>query len=89
MRRYQLANGRGARLLHESTLYGESWLVIVDLRYDERDSLILCAAPLDPVVLERDFAPRFTRTRSVRWNRETRCVEAYEEHSESSGPSRP
>ncbi|MEO5624345.1 MAG: ATP-dependent helicase HrpB [Dokdonella sp.] len=79
-RRYQLANGRGARLLHESTLYGESWLVIVDLRYDERDSLILCAAPLDPVVLERDFAPRFTRTRSVRWNRETRCVEANEEH---------
>ena len=78
-RRYQLANGRGARLLDESALYGEPWLVLVDLRYDERDSLILAAAPFDPDRLEHDFAQRFVRERRVRWNRDSRGVEAFEE----------
>ncbi|HET9032685.1 MAG TPA: ATP-dependent helicase HrpB [Dokdonella sp.] len=78
-RRYQLANGRGARLLDESSLYGEPWLVVVDLRYDERDSLILAAAPFDEAILERDFAERFERVRKVRWNRDTRAVEVFEE----------
>ncbi|MEO5559942.1 MAG: ATP-dependent helicase C-terminal domain-containing protein, partial [Dokdonella sp.] len=79
LRRYQLANGRGARLLDESSLFGEPWLVVVDLRYDERDSLILAATPFDPDLLERDFATRFARLRSVRWNRDKRAVEAFEE----------
>ncbi|MDR2013914.1 MAG: ATP-dependent helicase HrpB [Rhodanobacter sp.] len=78
-RRYQLANGRGARLLQESALFGEPWLVVVDLRYDERDSLILSAAPFDPDLLERDFPERVTHARSVRWNRDARMVEAFEE----------
>ena len=79
-RRYQLANGRGARLLDESALFGEPWLVVVDLRYDERDSLILAAAPFDVDRLERDYRQRFVRTRTVHWNRETRAVDAFEEH---------
>lgn len=78
-RRYQLANGRGARLLDESSLFGEPWLVVIDLRYDERDSLILAAAAFDESMLERDFAERFTRARTVRWNRESRAVEVFEE----------
>ncbi|MEO7063358.1 MAG: ATP-dependent helicase HrpB [Dokdonella sp.] len=78
-RRYQLANGRGARLLEESVLVGERWLVIVDLRYNERDSLILAAAPFDADRLERDFPQRFTRERVVRWNRDLRSVDAFEE----------
>jgi len=78
-RRYQLANGRGARLHDDSALYGEPWLVIVDLRYEERDSLIFSAAPFDPDLLERDFPQRFVRERSVRWNRETRAVDAFEQ----------
>ena len=78
-RRYQLANGRGARLADDSALYGEPWLVVVDLRYDTRDSRILAAAPFDPDRLERDFPQRFVRARSVRWNRESRAVEAFEE----------
>ena len=78
-RRYQLANGRGARLLEESSLFGEPWLVVIDLRFDERDSLILAAAPFDESVLERDFAGHFERLRKVRWNRETRAVEVFEE----------
>lgn len=78
-RRYQLANGRGARLLEESSLYGEPWLVVIDLRFEERDSLILAAAPFDEAALEREFPQRFVARRSVRWNRESRAVEAFEE----------
>ncbi len=78
-RRYQLANGRGARLLDESSLFGEPWLVVIDLRYDERDSLILAAAPFDESVLERDFPEAFGRKRKVSWNRDTRAVDVFEE----------
>ncbi len=78
-RRYQLANGRGARLLDESALYGEPWLVVLDLRFDSRDSLILAAAPFDPDRLEQDFPQRFTDARNVCWNRESRRVDAFEE----------
>ena len=78
-RRYTLANGRGARLADDSALYGEPWLVVIDLRHEARDSLVFAAAPFDPDRLERDFAERFARVRSVRWNRDTRAVEAFEE----------
>ncbi len=78
-RRYRLANGRGARLRDDSALIGEPWLVVVDLRFDERDSLVQSAAPFDPDLLARDFPQRFHDTRSVRWNRDTRAVDAFEE----------
>ena len=78
-RRYTLSNGRGARLHENSQLYGRPWLVVLDLRFEERDSLIVSAAPFDPGLLERDFPQRFVRERVVRWNRETRAVEAFEE----------
>ena len=78
-RRYQLANGRGARLSDDSALAGEPWLVVVDLRYDERDSLVLAAAPFDADLLERDFPQRLTRTHVLRWNRDARAVEAFDE----------
>jgi ATP-dependent helicase HrpB len=78
-RRYTLSNGRGARLHENTALYGEPWLVVVDLRFDERDSLILAAAPFDPGLLERDFAYRFVRERIARFNRDTRAIDVYEE----------
>jgi len=78
-RRYTLSNGRGARLHENTLLYGEPWLVVLDLRFEERDSLILSAAPFDPELLQRDFPQRFVRERTVSWNRETRAVEAFEE----------
>lgn len=77
--RYSLSNGRGARLHEKSALYGEPWLVVLDLRFEARDSLILAAAPFDPDLLERDFPHRFSNERTVRWNREARAVEAFEE----------
>ncbi len=78
-RRYTLANGRGAHLGEDSALIGEAWLVIVDLRFDARDSRVRLAAPVDPDVLERDFPAAFVRERVVRWNRDTRAVEAWEQ----------
>ena len=78
-RRYSLSNGRGASLHQNTLLYGEPWLIALDLRFEERDSLILAAAPFDSDLLERDFTARCVRERVVRWNRDTRAVEAFEE----------
>jgi ATP-dependent helicase HrpB len=77
--RYTLANGRGARLHENTALHGEPWLVALDLRHDQRDSLILAAAPLDPRVLERDYPAQFTCERTLRWNDERAAAEAFEE----------
>lgn len=78
-RRYALSNGRGARLHDNSALYGEPWLIVLDLRLEDKDSLVLAAAPFDPDLLERDFPERFANQRSVRWNVAKRAVEAFEE----------
>ncbi|HEY0197482.1 MAG TPA: ATP-dependent helicase HrpB [Rhodanobacter sp.] len=77
--RYTLANGRGARLHENTALLGEPWLVVLDLRHEARDSLILVAAPLDPRVLERDCPTQFVRERVLRWNDQRSAVEAFEE----------
>jgi ATP-dependent helicase HrpB len=77
--RYQLANGRGACLHENSALLGEPWLVVIDLRLDARDSLIYAAAPLDPDVLEREHAERFTSERVLRWDDDRQIAEAFEE----------
>jgi ATP-dependent helicase HrpB len=77
--RYTLANGRGARLHENTALHGEPWLVALELRHDQRDSLILAAAPLDPRVLERDYPAQFTCERTLRWNDERAAAEAFEE----------
>jgi len=77
--RYTLANGRGARLHENTALLGEPWLVVLELRAEMRDSLILAAAPLDPRVLEREHAAQFRRERVLRWNDERAAVEAFEE----------
>lgn len=67
-RRYQLANGRSARLFDDSAVYGEPWLVIVELRDDPREALILRAAPLDEARLEREFPQRFVTEDRVVWD---------------------
>lgn len=77
--RYQLANGRGARLLADSTLYGEPWLSIAELRHEAREALILRAAPLDPVYLQRAFAALFSSTDVVRWDAQTRALQCRRE----------
>jgi ATP-dependent helicase HrpB len=78
--RYTLANGRGARLHENTALLGEPWLVVLDLRHETRDSLILVASPLDPAMLERDYPTQFVRDRTLRWNESRALVEAFDEH---------
>lgn len=77
-RRYLLANGRGARLHEASVLFGETWLVVVEARFDAGDSLILTAAPFEPELLERDYPHRLVRERALRINTND-VVEAFEE----------
>ena len=78
--RYTLANGRGARLHENTSLLGEPWLAVLDLRHEARDSLILAAVPFDPALLERDYPAQFQRERSLRWNDTRAVIEAFEEH---------
>lgn len=73
-RRYLLANGRSARLLEDSALYGEPWLVASELRFEAKDALLLRAAPVDEAVLRRDFATQFSEADEVRWDAERRAL---------------
>lgn len=75
-RRYQLANGRGAHLDDRSRLRGARWLVVAELRFDERDSTILRAAPVDEAWLRATFPQRFVAETQLAWNADTRAVEA-------------
>jgi ATP-dependent helicase HrpB len=78
-RRYQLANGRSARLIEDSALYGEPWLVISELRHEHGDALILRATPLDETSLMRDFAEAFSEVEAVRWDGARRAIVAQRE----------
>ena len=66
--RYQLANGRMARLADDSGLFGEPWLVASELRFDPRLALVLRAAPLDLARLQQAFAHLFDERDQVRWD---------------------
>ncbi|KGM56721.1 RNA helicase [Lysobacter arseniciresistens ZS79] len=81
--RYQLANGRGARLFDDSALFGEPWLLVAELRDDGRqpgrDARILRAAPLDPQRLERDWPGRFTSEDRVVWDAGRNAIAAVRE----------
>lgn len=78
--RYALSNGRGARLHENSPLRGEPWLVIAELRYDARDSLILKAAPFDPEQLRARFPDRFETIDQGRFDANTQSVAVFREH---------
>ena len=78
-RRYQLANGRIARLFDDSAVYGEPWLVASELRFEAKDALVLRAAPLDETRLRREFPQRFITEDTVRWDAERRALSAQRE----------
>lgn len=77
--RYQLANGRSARLFDDSELFGEPWLLVSELRDDPRDARIMRAAPVDPVRLERDWPQRFITRERVYWDPDGRRIAAVRE----------
>jgi len=72
--RYQLGNGRMARLFDDSALIGEPWLAVSELRFEARDALLLRAAPVDEVRLREDFADHFREGDEVRWDADKRAL---------------
>ena len=78
-RRYQLANGRSARLFDDSAMYGERWIVVSELRSQAGDALVQRAAPLDEARLERDFPHRFSSQDRVFWDPDKRGIAAVRE----------
>ncbi|WP_242111749.1 ATP-dependent helicase HrpB [Luteimonas aquatica] len=74
LRRYQLANGRMARLFEDSALLGEPWLVASELRYEAKDALLLRGAPLDEAALRARFAPHFRDGDETRWDAARRAL---------------
>lgn len=73
-KRYQLANGRMARMFDDSALYGEPWLVISELRFEAKDALLLRAAPVDEAYLREAFAAHFQQGDEVRWDAGKRAL---------------
>ena len=78
-RRYQLANGRMARIFDDSVVFGEPWIVVAELRHEAKDALVLRAAPVDEARLRRDFAERFASEDAVRWDAGRRALSAQRE----------
>jgi len=78
-RRYQLANGRMARLFDDSVFFGEPWLVATELRFESADALLMRAAPLDEARLRRESAHAFASLDRVRWDPQRRQLLAERE----------
>ncbi|MBP8097767.1 MAG: ATP-dependent helicase HrpB [Arenimonas sp.] len=78
-RRYQLANGRMARIFDDSALFGEPWIVASELRFDARDSQVQRGAPLDETRLRKDFPARFVERDFVHWDPAARALQARRE----------
>jgi ATP-dependent helicase HrpB len=78
--RYQLANGRTAKLFDDSALRGEPWLVASELRFETRgDALLLRGAPVDERRLRADFATRFVEQEGAVWDADKRALVARRE----------
>jgi ATP-dependent helicase HrpB len=78
--RYQLANGRTAKLFDDSALRGEPWLVASELRFEARgDALLLRAAPVDEARLRGDFPDRFVDHQGAVWDADKRALVARRE----------
>ncbi|HWS77989.1 MAG TPA: ATP-dependent helicase HrpB [Thermomonas sp.] len=73
-KRYQLANGRMARLFDDSALYGEPWLVASELRFEAKDALLMRGAPVDEAYLRDAFAAHFHEGDEVRWDASRRAL---------------
>jgi ATP-dependent helicase HrpB len=73
-KRYQLANGRMARLFDDSVLYGEPWLVASELRFEAKDALLLRAAPVDERYLRDVFRSNFREGDETRWDAGKRAL---------------
>jgi ATP-dependent helicase HrpB len=66
--RYLLANGRGAFFGEAQSLARQEFIVAAELDDREREARILLAAPVERSQLEKHFADRLERVRTVEWS---------------------
>lgn len=66
--RYQLSNGRGARLNDDDALGRDDWLVAADLDGQAREARIFLAAATDRATLETDLATHIETADEARWD---------------------
>ncbi|UIT36228.1 ATP-dependent helicase HrpB [Xylella fastidiosa subsp. morus] len=76
---YVLANGRRMRLLDNSALHGEPWIIASELHHGIKDIQLLCGAPLDERKLHADFPERFIQHDVIRWETDKRALVAQRE----------
>jgi len=77
--RYQLANGRGARLLTGDPLINRDWLVAAQLDAGASEGRIWLAAPVDPADLAIHLAARVRTVAEVNWDERQAAVVARRE----------
>jgi len=77
--RYQLANGRGARLATGDPLMGRDWLVAAQLDAGASEGRIWLAAPVQPADLEAHLAARIRTAQEVAWDERQAAVIARRE----------
>ncbi|MGM0571281.1 ATP-dependent helicase HrpB [Marinobacter sp.] len=66
--RYQLSNGRGARLADDDALGSEQWIVAADLDGQAREAQVFLAAATDRTTLEADLAAHIDTTEEALWD---------------------
>lgn len=66
--RYQLSNGKGARLREDDSLLRYEWLVAADLDGKAREATIYLAAPVERADLEHDLAQLISESEEAQWD---------------------
>ncbi|WP_148861018.1 ATP-dependent helicase HrpB [Marinobacter fonticola] len=66
--RYQLSNGRGARLREDDALGRDGWIVAAELDGQAREAQIYLAAKTDRATLETDLAAHIESVEEARWD---------------------
>lgn len=66
--RYQLSNGRGARLADDDALGSQQWIVAADLDGQAREAQVFLAAATDRTTLEADLAAHILTTEEALWD---------------------
>ena len=77
--RYQLANGRGARLTAADPLMNSEWLAVAHLDAGASEGRIWLAAPVDPADLATHLAARLFTVAEVTWDDRQAAVIARQE----------
>ncbi len=74
--RYQLASGRGAKLMPDDPLCGSDWLTVAYLRDGRNEGLIRLAARFEPTLLDSHLSELVTNHDVIEWAASEQAVTA-------------